>query len=72
MGSVKCYGSLLPLSACRHILPGSHRNHREEVATNTHELFDTITGEIYLGALVNAALVAWMFTSSQVIAPIPV
>jgi hypothetical protein len=39
---------------------------------NTHELFDTITGRIYLGALVNAALVAWMFTSSQVIAPIPV
>jgi hypothetical protein len=27
---------------------------------------------VCLGALVNWALVAWMFTSSQVIAPIPV
>jgi hypothetical protein len=34
--------------------------------------FYQLTGRIYLGALVNAALVAWMFTSSQVIAPIPV
>jgi hypothetical protein len=34
--------------------------------------FYQLTGKIYLGALVNAALVAWMFTSSQVIAPIPV
>jgi len=34
--------------------------------------FYLLTGRIYLGALVNAALVAWMFTSSQVIAPIPV
>jgi len=34
--------------------------------------FFLITGKIYLGALVNAALVAWMFASSQVIAPIPV
>jgi pimeloyl-ACP methyl ester carboxylesterase len=34
--------------------------------------FYLLTGKIYLGALVNAALVAWMFTSSQVIAPIPV
>jgi pimeloyl-ACP methyl ester carboxylesterase len=34
--------------------------------------FYLFTGKIYLGALVNAALVAWMFTSSQVIAPIPV
>jgi dienelactone hydrolase len=34
--------------------------------------FFQLTGKIYLGALVNAALVAWMFTSSQVIAPIPV
>jgi hypothetical protein len=33
--------------------------------------FYQLTGKIYLGALVNAALVAWMFTSSQVIAPIP-
>jgi len=34
--------------------------------------FYQLTGKIYLGALVNAALVAWMFTSAQVIAPIPV
>jgi pimeloyl-ACP methyl ester carboxylesterase len=34
--------------------------------------FYQLTGKIYLGALVNAALVTWMFTSSQVIAPIPV
>jgi hypothetical protein len=34
--------------------------------------FYQLTGKVYLGALVNAALVAWMFTSSQVIAPIPV
>jgi dienelactone hydrolase len=34
--------------------------------------FYQLTGKIYLGALVNAAIVAWMFTSSQVIAPIPV
>jgi dienelactone hydrolase len=34
--------------------------------------FYQLTGKIYLGALLNAALVAWMFTSSQVIAPIPV
>jgi pimeloyl-ACP methyl ester carboxylesterase len=34
--------------------------------------FFQLTGKIYLGAFVNAALVAWMFTSSQVIAPIPV
>jgi pimeloyl-ACP methyl ester carboxylesterase len=34
--------------------------------------FYQITGKIYLGALVNAALVTWMFVSSQVIAPIPV
>lgn len=34
--------------------------------------FYQLTGKIYLGAFVNAALVAWMFTSSQVIAPIPV
>jgi dienelactone hydrolase len=30
------------------------------------------TGKIYLGAFLNAMLVAWMFTSSQVIAPIPI
>ena len=34
--------------------------------------FFQLTGKIYLGTLVNAALVAWMFTSSQVIAAIPV
>ncbi len=34
--------------------------------------FYQLTGKIYLGALLNAALVAWMFASSQVIAPIPV
>jgi len=31
-----------------------------------------LTGSIYPGALTSAALVAWMFTSSQVIAPIPI
>lgn len=34
--------------------------------------FYQVTGKIYLGAFLNAALVAWMFASSQVIAPIPV
>ena len=34
--------------------------------------FYQITGKIFLGALLNAALVTWMFVSSQVIAPIPV
>jgi len=34
--------------------------------------FYQITGRIYLGALLNAALVTWMFVSSQVVAPIPV
>jgi dienelactone hydrolase len=34
--------------------------------------FFQLTGKIYLGALVNACLVTWMFVSSQVIAPIPV
>ena len=34
--------------------------------------FYQLTGKIYLGAVLNAALVTWMFTSSQVIAPIPV
>ena len=34
--------------------------------------FFQMTGRIYLGALVNAMLVTWMFVSSQVIAPIPV
>jgi uncharacterized protein len=31
-----------------------------------------LTGKIYAGALVSALLVAWMFASAQVIAPIPV
>ena len=34
--------------------------------------FYQLTGKIYLGALVNALLVTWMFVSSQVVAPIPV
>ncbi len=34
--------------------------------------FFQLTGRPYLGAILNAALVAWMFTSSQVIAAIPV
>ena len=34
--------------------------------------FYQLTGRIYLGALFNAALVTWMFVSSQVIAPVPV
>jgi hypothetical protein len=34
--------------------------------------FYVFTGHIYLGTFLNAALVAWMFASSQVIAPIPV
>lgn len=33
--------------------------------------FFQLTGRPYLGAFVNAALVTWMFVSSQVIAPIP-
>ncbi|HSJ54201.1 MAG TPA: alpha/beta hydrolase, partial [Anaerolineae bacterium] len=34
--------------------------------------FFQLTGKIYLGAMLNAALVTWMFVSSQVVAPIPV
>ena len=34
--------------------------------------FYMLTGKIYLGAFVNAMLVAWMFASSQVIAPLPI
>ena len=34
--------------------------------------FFQLTGKIYLGAMVSAALVAWMFAASQVVAPIPV
>ena len=31
-----------------------------------------LSGKIYLGAMTCAALVSWMFASSQVIAPIPI
>jgi hypothetical protein len=31
-----------------------------------------LTGKVYLGAFINALLVSWMFTSSQVIAPLPI
>ena len=34
--------------------------------------FYQLTGKIYLGALLNALVVTWMFVSSQVVAPIPV
>jgi dienelactone hydrolase len=34
--------------------------------------FYQISGKIYLGAVLNAALVTWMFVSSQVVAPIPI
>ena len=34
--------------------------------------FYQLTGTIYLGALLNALIVTWMFVSSQVVAPIPV
>jgi dienelactone hydrolase len=34
--------------------------------------FFQLTGKIYLGAVVSAALVTWMFTASQVVAPIPI
>jgi hypothetical protein len=34
--------------------------------------FYQLTGKVYLGALVNAMIVTWMFVSSQVVAPIPV
>ena len=42
------------------------------VTTLISTWFYQITNRPYLGAVVNAAIVAWMFTSSQVIAPIPV
>ncbi|MGD9046734.1 MAG: hypothetical protein PVF77_01660 [Anaerolineae bacterium] len=41
----------------------------ERIAISTW--FYQLTGKIYRGAFVSA-LVAWMFTSSQVMAPIPV
>jgi len=34
--------------------------------------FYQLTGKIYLGAMVVAAIVTWMFVSSQVVAPIPI
>jgi len=34
--------------------------------------FYQLTGKIYLGTLLNALIVTWMFVSSQVVAPIPV
>ena len=34
--------------------------------------FYQLTGTVYLGALLNALIVTWMFVSSQVVAPIPV
>jgi len=34
--------------------------------------FFLLTGKVYLGAFVNAAMVTWIFASSQVIAPVPV
>jgi hypothetical protein len=49
-------------------LPGAVYIHGYQNNRETSQL----TGRIYLGAVLNAALVAWMFTSSQVIAPIPV
>jgi dienelactone hydrolase len=42
------------------------------ITTPISTWFFQLTGKIYLGATVNAALVTWMFISSQVIAPIPV
>jgi hypothetical protein len=42
------------------------------VTTPLSTWFYQLTGRPYLGALVNAAIVTWMFTSSQVIAPIPI
>jgi hypothetical protein len=33
--------------------------------------FYQLTGKVYLGALLNTLIVAWMFTSSQVIVPLP-
>ncbi|MCP4668781.1 MAG: hypothetical protein GY849_20770 [Deltaproteobacteria bacterium] len=42
------------------------------ITTPVSTWFCQLTGKIYLGAVINAALVTWMFISSQVIAPIPV
>ena len=42
------------------------------ITTPISTWFYQLTGKIYLGAMVNASLVTWMFVSSQVIAPIPI
>jgi pimeloyl-ACP methyl ester carboxylesterase len=42
------------------------------IVTPISTWFFQMTGKIYVGALLNAAIVTWMFTSSQVIAPIPI
>jgi hypothetical protein len=42
------------------------------IVTPISTWFYQLTGRPYLGAIFNAALVTWMFVSSQVIAPIPV
>jgi len=42
------------------------------IVTPLSTWFFQLTGRPYLGALINAALVTWMFVSSQVIAAIPV
>ena len=42
------------------------------VAVPLSTWFYQLTGKIYLGALLNALIVTWMFVSSQVVAPIPV
>jgi pimeloyl-ACP methyl ester carboxylesterase len=42
------------------------------IVTPISTWFFQLTGRPYLGAFFNAALVTWMFISSQVIAPIPV
>lgn len=42
------------------------------IATLFSTWFFHLTGNVYLGAVLNALIVTWMFASSQVIAPIPV
>jgi len=42
------------------------------ITTPLSTWFYQLTGRPYVGAVLNAAIVAWMFASSQVIAPIPV
>jgi hypothetical protein len=41
------------------------------IVTPISTWFYQLTGRPWVGALLNATLVAWMFASSQVIAPIP-